>query len=129
MRDHPAERRRSCLVLMVFLVAGLVLSGQEGRPDDYQPAPALASEGFGVLADANDTLCCQRLAALIEQQKALISRETGQLRRELAALRNDLTRPGIREIVAGIGYIFGLAGVGLYLLARKTSGDRSDGSP
>jgi nickel transport protein len=57
---------------------------------------------------------------MIEQQKALISRETGQLKRELAALREELKRPGMREIVAGIGYIFGLAGVGLYLQAQKS---------
>jgi hypothetical protein len=63
---------------------------------------------------------CQQLAALIDQQKSLISRETGQIKRELAALRDDLSRPGVREIFAGIGHIFGLAGMGLYVHCRRS---------
>lgn len=125
-RDRSTVRTRSCLVLMVCLMAGSALSGEE-RTNDSRVVPAIALEGPG-MADANETISCQRLAVMIDQQKALITRETGQLRRDLAALRNDLTRPGIREILAGIGYIFGLAGVGLYLLARKTAGRRAGGS-
>jgi hypothetical protein len=122
---HSRDRTAGWLVFLVFLVVGLSLYGEEGRSaKDFPPAP-VAENSAAAPADANDTLCCQRLAALIEQQKALISRETGQLKRELAALRDDLTKPGMREILAGIGYIFGIAGVGIYLKARKSGGRRS----
>lgn len=62
---------------------------------------------------------CRQLSDLLQQQRSLISREIGQVKREIAALRDDLAKPGSREIFAGIGYIFGLAGVGLYVQSRK----------
>jgi hypothetical protein len=122
MISRPAPRVRSGLALMVVLVVGLALSGEEGRAAEDSPALPAAGRILATPADANDTLSCQRLATLIEQQKTFIVRETGQLRRELAALREDLTKPGMREILAGIGYIFGLAGIVLYLRARRTTG-------
>jgi hypothetical protein len=64
---------------------------------------------------------CRELAAMFQQQRGLISRETGQLKREIAALREDLSKPGLREIFAGIGYIFGLAGIALYIQSRRTA--------
>lgn len=62
---------------------------------------------------------CRHLADLLQQQKALIAREMGQVKRELAALRDDLTKPGLKEVFAGIGYILGLFGVGLYVHCRR----------
>ncbi len=62
---------------------------------------------------------CRHLADLIQQQKALFAREMGQVKRELAALRDDLTKPGLKEVFAGIGYILGLFGVGLYVHCRR----------
>ncbi len=64
---------------------------------------------------------CRQLAAMLQQQKVLITRETGQLKREIAALRDDLSKPGLKEIVAGIGYIVGLTGIALYLQSRRTN--------
>lgn len=124
MCRHFGVPKRDRLVQMILLAACFVLSGQNGHSDHYPGTLAVAAEGSETHEDANHSLCCQRLATLIEEQKAHISRESGQLRRELAALRNDLARPGMREVAAGIGYIVGLAGVGLYLLARKTRGTR-----
>lgn len=65
---------------------------------------------------------CQALEAAIQQQNGLISRETGQIKREIAALRNDLSKPGIRDIIAGLGYIFGLAGIWLYVSRKNPAG-------
>jgi hypothetical protein len=75
-------------------------------------------------AKPNDSAAvdCRQLADMLQQQKSLISREIGQVKREIAALRDDTSRPGIREVFAGIGYIFGLAGVGLYVHCRKNRG-------
>jgi hypothetical protein len=116
---HTKDRIRAWLTLLVLLVVGLALSGEQARAVEGHAAPSPTGEVSGAPQDAGETLCCQRLTAMIEQQKALISRETGQLKRELAALREELKKPGMREILAGIGYIFGLAGVGLYLQAQK----------
>jgi nickel transport protein len=64
------------------------------------------------------------LARLLEQQKAQLSRELGQIKREMGLLREELGKPGLKEVFAGIGYILGLAGVGLFIHCRKSSGSR-----
>ena len=48
--------------------------------------------------------------------------ELRQIKRELALLNQNLERPGIREISAGIGYIFGLCGVAALVAARRNKG-------
>ncbi len=67
---------------------------------------------------------CRELARLLEQQKAQLSRELGQIKREMGLLREELGKPGLKEVFAGIGYILGLAGVGLFIHCRKSSGSR-----
>jgi hypothetical protein len=85
-----------------------------------------ATQGGSAPPEVPTTVDCQQLASLIQQQKIFISRETGQLKREIAALREDVSSPGIREIFAGVGYIFGLAGVGLYVHCRKNKNNEAD---
>lgn len=85
-----------------------------GVPTGMDPGRnAIVSPGSGESSE------CGKVAELLQQQKDLIVRETGQLKREIASLRAELQEPGFREIFAGIGYIFGLAGVGIYLSNRK----------
>lgn len=87
-----------------------------------------ASEQRGSREDAAAAVVdCGRLAVMVQEQKSLLTRETGQLKREIAALRDDLSRPGIKEVFAGIGYIFGLAGVGLYAHNRRTGAQGKSG--
>jgi hypothetical protein len=38
---------------------------------------------------------------------------------EIAALRADLEKPGIKDVFAGIGYIFGLFGAAAFVAARR----------
>lgn len=38
---------------------------------------------------------------------------------EIAALRADLAEPGVKDIFAGVGYIFGLFGVAAFVAARR----------
>jgi hypothetical protein len=76
------------------------------------------SSGSGAPGD------CRELVGLLEQQKAQLSREFGQIRREIGLLREELGKPGLEEVFAGIGYILGLAGVGLFIHCRKSSGSR-----
>jgi len=105
---------------LLILAAGLVCCGNESASAEDQTGQAV-SETTVQQGSETGAMDCQQLAALIQQQKALISRETGQIKREIAALRDDLSKPGAKEIFAGIGYIFGLAGIGLYVHSRRTS--------
>ena len=64
------------------------------------------------------------LAPLIQQAVAAAVAEN--LSQEIAPLRRDILAlsqrgPGIPEIVGGIGWIVGLAGLGALLLRRKTT--------
>jgi hypothetical protein len=42
-----------------------------------------------------------------------------RIQRELAALRADINQPGLKEVLAGIGYIFGLFGTGAFVASRR----------
>jgi hypothetical protein len=105
---------------LLILTAGLVCLGNQSASAQDQAGQAVLEASVRQESDTG-AMDCQQLAALIQQQKALISRETGQIKREIAALRDDLSKPGLKEIFAGIGYIFGLAGIGLYVHSRRTS--------
>jgi hypothetical protein len=119
VRPHKINRMDFRIALIVLVLVGLLGLSRAGLAADDPASQELSQERAAQQA-AGATMDCQQLAALIDQQKSLISRETGQIKRELAALRDDLSRPGVREIFAGIGYIFGLAGMGLYVHCRRT---------
>jgi hypothetical protein len=104
-------------LLLILLASWACFGAKSARAQDQtgQAAPEESSRR----EDATAAVDCRELAAMLQQQKSLISRETGQLKREIAALREELSRPGIKEIFAGIGYIFGLAGIGLYVHNRR----------
>lgn len=55
-----------------------------------------------------------------------LRQELASLRSQVIQLREDLkkfqTTAGLRDILGGIGYIFGLTGITLYLLAKRTRG-------
>ncbi|WP_305042468.1 hypothetical protein [Geoalkalibacter sp.] len=74
---------------------------------------------------ALDTACGETLAGLQTQQEEL-ARDIRRLHRELAALREDLTQPGLNEILGGIGYILGLFGVAFFVMGRKNRGPGKD---
>ncbi len=42
------------------------------------------------------------------------------LRRDVARLREEVSQPGLKEAVAGVGFIFGLFGVAFFLRARRS---------
>ena len=111
---------KSVLVGLLILAACLACLGSDDASARDQAGQA-ASETSDQQGSETGAMDCQQLAALIQQQKNLISRETGQIKREIAALRDDLSKPGVKEIFAGIGYIFGLTGIGLYVHSRRAS--------
>ena len=61
----------------------------------------------------------EAVAALIKEQNSKLSGELRRIQREIAALRADLDKPGLKDVFAGIGYIFGLFGVAAYVAARR----------
>jgi hypothetical protein len=61
----------------------------------------------------------QEVATLLKEQNSKLSSELRRIQREIAALRADLDKPGIKDVFAGIGYIFGLFGVAAFVAARR----------
>jgi hypothetical protein len=61
----------------------------------------------------------EAVAALLKEQNSKLSGELRRIQREIAALRADLGKPGLKDVISGIGYIFGLFGVAAYVAARR----------
>ena len=61
----------------------------------------------------------KEIVTLLKEQNAKLSGELRRVHREIAALRADLGKPGVKEVFAGIGYIFGLFGVAAFVAARR----------
>ena len=61
----------------------------------------------------------QEVSTLLAEHTRELSRDLRQIRREIAALRAEMSRPGIREVFTGVGYIFGLFGVAAFVAARR----------
>ena len=62
---------------------------------------------------------CAQLAALLQAENSRLGGELRRIQREVAALRADLEKPGLPEVVGGIGYILGLFGVAAFVAARR----------
>ena len=75
------------------------------------PGPSKAQD----LPEENATEIIQ----LLKEQNSNLSRDLRRIQREIAALRADLDKPGLKEVFAGIGYIFGLFGVAAFVAARR----------
>ncbi len=109
-----------CLLLLLALMAISVIGFQSGVAwAQATPGEIASPEGASQRAATSKPVDCGELAGLIQQERTAVSREMGQIKREIAALRDDLSKPGLKEIFAGIGYILGLAGVGLYAHCRR----------
>jgi hypothetical protein len=61
----------------------------------------------------------QAVVALLKEQNSKLSGNLRRIQREIAALRADLDKPGMKDVFAGIGYIFGLFGVAAYVASRR----------
>jgi hypothetical protein len=61
----------------------------------------------------------QEVVTLLKEQNSKLSSELRRIQREIAALRADLNKPGIKDVFAGIGYVFGLFGVAGFVAARR----------
>jgi hypothetical protein len=59
------------------------------------------------------------VVTLLKEQGSKMSGDLRRIQRELAALRADLDKPGLKDVFAGIGYIFGLFGVAAFVASRR----------
>ena len=62
---------------------------------------------------------CQTLVARIDEQNQKMSQELRQIKREIAALNQNLEKPGLKEVMAGVGTILGLFGAAAFVAARR----------
>lgn len=62
---------------------------------------------------------CPALAAQIAEDHRRLREELRQVKRELALLNQNLDKPGVREIIAGIGGILGVFGVAALVSSRR----------
>jgi nickel transport protein len=61
----------------------------------------------------------QEMMTLLRENNSKLSGDLRRIQREIAALRADLDKPGMRDVFAGIGYIFGLFGVAAFVASRR----------
>lgn len=88
---------------IVLLMVGLILTVK---------SPAIAG-------DADSAQSCVQTVEMLRSQKKEMSREFRQIKRELALVKETIGKPGISEILGGIGFILGLFGVSYYWHARN----------
>ena len=116
-KHHRAAIMSPLLLTIVLAAASLSLVHAETA----NPTPPAVDAVGGV-----DTGDCRTLAAGIEEQSRKLSQELRQIKREIAALNQNLERPGVREVMAGIGYILGLFGVAALVASRRDKASRSN---
>jgi len=112
-RPRPIAVEKWIRPVMIGLIMVMVMPSFL-RAEEQSPPVSTTSQGQ-----------CSELVALLAEQEEKNSREFRQLKRDLAALSQQVTEPGMREIMGGIGYIFGLFGVAAYVASRKKA-DRGE---
>lgn len=68
----------------------------------------------------------QAVLTRIDQQNRELKQELRQVKREMAILNQNLEAPGLKEIITGVGFLFGLFGAAALVAARRR--DRQQGA-
>jgi nickel transport protein len=79
----------------------------------------LASSPSLLLAQTLPDESSREVITLLKEQNSKLSNDLRRIQREISALRADLEKPGIKDVFAGIGYIFGLFGAAAFVAARR----------
>ncbi len=95
--------------LLIFVVAGCILASL--------PGIALSAEDQAPQAGQAEQY--QALVTRVTEQNRQLHQELRQIKREIALLNQNLEKPGVREIMSGIGYILGLFGVAALVSGRR----------
>ncbi len=99
------------VVFIGFLVSNLVVyasSNSDTQKEVTSGAP-----------DNNGNKVCLMVLEQVKKQNKMLSRDLGHIKRELLRLKYEISRPGVKEIFAGIGYVLGLFGIAAYMKARS----------
>ena len=107
---------------IILLFISTILCGAISQAQETSAGAEIQQTGSEPIK--NQTICdLSEIKEQIAQQSQEFSQEMRQIKREIALLRQTMEKPGIKEIFAGIGYIFGLCGVAFYFSARKRGSD------
>jgi len=79
----------------------------------------LASSPSLLLAQTPPGESSQEVITLLKEQNSKLSSDLRRIQREIAALRADLDKPDIKDVLGGIGYIFGLFGIAAFVASRR----------
>ncbi len=79
------------------------------------PAVPESKEATKAAPQEDKTVEAKEIRRIVEQ---VLGEKLGPLARSIAKLREE-KGPGMTEVVGGIGYIFGLMGIVLYILSKK----------
>ena len=79
----------------------------------------LASLPSLLLAQTPPDESSQEVITLLKEQNRKLSSDLRRIQREIAALRADLDKPDIKDVLGGIGYIFGLFGIAAFVASRR----------
>jgi hypothetical protein len=69
---------------------------------------------------------CVAVQQRLDTQHQTLTRELRTIKRELALVNQNLERPGLRDIMAGIGYILGLFGIAGFMASRRSCQRRTE---
>jgi len=79
----------------------------------------LAGSPSLLLAQTPPDESSREVITLLKEQNSKLSSDLRRIQREIAALRADLEKPGIKDVFAGIGYIFGVFGAAAFVASRR----------
>ena len=79
----------------------------------------LASSPSLLLAQTPPGESSQEVITLLKEQNSKLSNDLRRIQREIAALRADFDKPDIKDVLGGIGYIFGLFGIAAFIASRR----------
>jgi hypothetical protein len=107
---------RLCTLLAAFLFSQWAWP-TAGRAAD-EPPVTMPPRQTALSDAATDARCLDALAQQDTQLKAM-QQDLHRLHREIALLTRDQGKPGLAEILGGIGYIIGLFGLATWFHSRN----------
>ena len=93
----------------------LVISGSAVAAESITAPPLQTALVEKEAAPAEAAILIER----IDEQHQALSKDLRRLHRELAALKAAQNKPGLTEIIGGIGWIIGLFGTAAYVSTRN----------
>lgn len=102
----------------------LVLSRMLGLAALILLIPALSTAETG--PKASQPAAAELYAEQAVEQYTKILNELRLIKREIAQLKQVQAKPGIKDLVAGVGFIFGLFGAAAFVASRRRQDNRKE---